>query len=194
MHSAFALGVSVTLSIFLHFAAITLLGGWMQTPRTERPSNRIADKEIVHFFYIAAANSSSNDAQNPHASIQTPAQNSLNKSVGAQEGPTRPLYAFDSKRYLTTDSLHTRAAPKIDWIIKKDLLPANELILLRFTVWVSAEGLIDHLEPEGVQTRPNWLTEALIYLRQTAMEPATLNDKPVASRMTVEIFIDNTDK
>lgn len=194
MHSAFAFFVSLTLSILLHFAAITQFFGEMKTPGALRPPNQTANQEIIHFYIPAAANSIANDGKNPHTSLQKPGQNSLISSVGALEGTKRSLLAFDSKRYLTTDSLHTRAAPKIDWIIKKNLLPANELILLRFTVWVSAEGLIDHLEPEGAEAQPNWLTEALVYLKQTVMEPATLNDQPVASSMTVEIFIDGTDK
>lgn len=195
MHSAFAFVVSLTLSILLHFAAIAQFFGEMKTSGALRPPNQTANKEIIHFSYRpAAANAIANDGKNPHTSIQKPGGNSLIASAGAQEGTKRSLLTFDSKRYLTTDSLHTRAAPKIDWAIKKELLPVHELVLIRFTVWVSAEGLIDHLEPEGAETQPSWLTEALVYLKQTAMEPATINDQPVASRMTVEILIDSTDK
>jgi len=184
MRSVVALGVSIALSILLHFAALTQFWAGMKTPRSPRSQSQTVNKEILRFSHIAVS----------VKPIVNEAQNSFGGSAGPQEAPKRPQLAFDSKNYLTTDSLHTRAVPKTDWILKNELLPANKFTSLRFTVWVSAEGAIDHLEPEGAEPQPSWLPEALFYLKKTAMEPATLNDQAVASRMTVEILIESTDK
>lgn len=118
-------------------------------------------------------------------------------SVSEQATKTVPATAvapegFNMKRYRPTSELHTRPAPVRDWIIVKEAPPPNTVASLVFTVWVSEKGVIDHYVIEDETHQPRWVSAALSQLKQTPMEPGTLNDNAVPSTMTVELIVDNT--
>jgi hypothetical protein len=95
--------------------------------------------------------------------------------------------------YKTSDELDTRAAPRIEWNINKQLLVHGESTALMFTVWVSAAGVIEALEPHTRNAEP-WRYDGLARaLQETLMVPASLRTEPVASTMTVELTVDNDD-
>lgn len=93
--------------------------------------------------------------------------------------------------YRTSQELDTYAAPTIDWVVNRQSLPAGTTATIVVSVWISATGYIDHFQIEQQNPSGNWAHTALASLQTTAMEPATLGGTPVASKMTLEISIDN---
>lgn len=130
--------------------------------------------------------------------VQTRAASEMTAlSVSVQATPTFPTMVvapkgLNMKRYRPTSEIHTRPAPVRDWIIVKEALPPNTVGSLVFTVWVSEKGVIDHYLIEDESHQPRWAAAALSQLKQTPMEPGTLNDNAVPSTMTVELLVDNT--
>lgn len=87
-----------------------------------------------------------------------------------------------------------RSAPVDDWVINKQAIPKGQLAILQLTIWISATGAIDHVVVENAAFQPAWAVQALATIRDTPMEPAILNNKPVASTMTIELVIDNANE
>lgn len=95
--------------------------------------------------------------------------------------------------YQNSDQLDTRSAPRLNWNIDKQLLVRGEPTALVFTVWVSAAGVIDALEPH-TRNGQSWSYDGLARaLQETLMVPASLRTQPVASTMTIELTADNDD-
>jgi hypothetical protein len=94
--------------------------------------------------------------------------------------------------YRTSQEVDTRAAPVMDWMINRESVPRKAFATVIVTVWVSAAGVIDHFQIESQEPAGDWASAALNSLPTTLMEPATLGGEPVASTMTVEISLDNT--
>lgn len=94
--------------------------------------------------------------------------------------------------YRLSNEVDTRSIPAIEWTINHGAAPKNSVAILIVTVWVSAVGEIDHFHVENQQPGGDWVAEALSGFQTTVMEPATLAGVPVASTMTVEISLDNT--
>jgi len=94
--------------------------------------------------------------------------------------------------YRTSQEVDTRAAPVMDWMINRESAPRKSFATVIVTVWVSAAGVIDHFQIESQEPEGDWTSAALSSLQATLMEPATLGGEPVASTMTVEISLDNT--
>nr|WP_315478277.1 hypothetical protein [uncultured Rhodoferax sp.] len=105
------------------------------------------------------------------------------------EGAARDYGPF---RYQNFEHLDTRAAPSlITWNIDKRFLHRGEPTTLVFTVWVSAAGTIDALEPHTINGE-QWTYDGLAEtLQTTSMVPASLRTQPVASTMTVELVVDD---
>lgn len=98
---------------------------------------------------------------------------------------------LSSVKYLTSEDVHTRAAPVIDWVINSSALPSDASGSVIFTVWISADGVIDYFEIQDIESQQPWVLAAFSALGQTVMVPASLNERSVASVLTVELFIDN---
>jgi len=94
--------------------------------------------------------------------------------------------------YRTSQEVDTRAAPVMDWMINRESAPRKSFATVIVTVWVSAAGVIDHFQIERQEPEGDWMPAALSSLQTTLMEPATLGGEPVASTMTLEISLDNT--
>lgn len=130
--------------------------------------------------------------------VQTPAAKEMT-ALGAPAHATQTFpktavasEGLNTKHYRPTSEIHTRPAPIRGWIIVKEALPPNTVASLIFTVWVSEKGVIDHYLIEDGTHQPRWVITALSQLKQTPMEPGTLNDNAVPSTMTVELIVDNT--
>ena len=54
-------------------------------------------------------------------------------------------------------------------------------------MWVSASGLVDHVETLDAQPAEPWVTKLLAPLVQTEMEPATLAGQPVPVTYVVQL-------
>ncbi|WP_139313438.1 hypothetical protein [Rhodoferax antarcticus] len=93
--------------------------------------------------------------------------------------------------YRSSHEVDTRTVPAVDWVIHPDSAPKNTLATVVVTVWVSAMGVVDHFQIEDQQPAGDWTSATMSSLQTTIMEPATLGGEPVASTMTIEIFIDN---
>ncbi len=84
------------------------------------------------------------------------------------------------------------ASPVIDWVITRGALPPNQMLTLRFTVWVNKDGEIDRFEIDPAQRTVPWANQALSSLLLTAMQPATRDGVPIPSTMMVELQIDTS--
>jgi hypothetical protein len=93
--------------------------------------------------------------------------------------------------YKTTDELDTRAAPRSEWNLNKQLLVRGEPTALVFTIWVSSAGVIEALEPLSRNAEPWSYDDLARALQETLMVPASLRTEPVASTMTVELTVDD---
>ncbi len=108
--------------------------------------------------------------------------------------PERNSQDFRQSQYRGSDHLDTRAAPSLlIWNIDKQLIHCGKPASLVFTVWVSAAGTIDALEPHTCNGQPWAYDDMAKALQATSMVPASLRTQPVASTMTVELMVDNDD-
>lgn len=101
---------------------------------------------------------------------------------------------FRPPQYRGSDHLDTRAAPSfLIWNIDKQLIRCGNPASLEFTVWVSAAGKIDALEPHTCNGQPWAYDDLAKTLQTTSMVPASIRTQSVASTMTVELIVDDDD-
>lgn len=97
---------------------------------------------------------------------------------------------WNSELYRSSPDVDTRAAPTIDWAVNRQAVPNGVYAQLVVTIWISAEGVVDHFELLQQQPSGDWATAVLSSFQTTAIEPATLAGMPVASTMTIELSFD----
>ena len=176
--------------LFSHVLAVVILSkslgvGMNSTSRVLPPNNSAAtlnsrdglSYSVMNFSFIDEDHSKTNN----DISLAT-------KDI-ARDINTNPFISYQNSIYLSTDQVDTRAAPKDKWLIQQDSVPAGA-ISLHFTVWISATGQIDHVEVIPNSPDSHWEYAALSKLQLTEMEPATLQDVPVPSTMSVELFVE----
>lgn len=98
---------------------------------------------------------------------------------------------WSAELYRSSPDVDTRAAPTIDWAVNRQAVPNGVYAQLVVTIWISAEGVVDHFELLQQQPSGDWATAVLSSFQTTAIEPATLAGMPVASTMTIELSFDN---
>jgi hypothetical protein len=125
--------------------------------------------------------------------VESPNTNDSKKQIDIETNiESKTSVGWNPRQYRSSQEVDTRSVPAIEWIINHGAAPKNSFAMLIVTVWVSAEGEIDHFQIEDQQPGGDWVAEALSGFQTTVMEPATLAGVPVASTMTIEISLDNT--
>lgn len=131
-------------------------------------------------------------ARNSSVHELMPANNANNPPLKQMSVVSATDPGWNPANYRTSQEVDTRAAPVMDWMINRESAPGKGFATVILTVWVSAAGVIDHFQIESQEPAGDWTSAALYSLQTTLMEPATLGGEPVASTMTVEISLDNT--
>jgi hypothetical protein len=193
MQTGAVIAVFFAASLLLHGVAISGFRNLFQTTRQvflQKQSQPVANFRVARVWFRA----NPNQVIFPHPNDDSAPLSKNTKSTRSEaiEKYAVPSVSAISRSYLTTELLQTRAAPKLNWKIRQEMLPKNQIVVVTFTVWISAEGRIDHYAETHEEIQPRWWSEALADLRETDMEPATLNNRPVASTMTVEVIVDNS--
>lgn len=118
--------------------------------------------------------------QTPAAPVEPPTARPPNDKT-----PEREL------AYFPADAVDTRARPIVDWVLRPEVLPPDRLYSVIFTVWVAADGRIDHWQVQRQSPPGAWAGELLADLKGTPMSPARLAGRAVASETTIELALDN---
>lgn len=93
--------------------------------------------------------------------------------------------------YFRADAVDRAARPVIDWVLRPEALSPDRLFMLTFTVWVSADGRINHWSIQRQSPPGTWADELLADLQTTPMSPATLAGRAVPSETSIELALDN---
>lgn len=185
----------LALSITMHVLVLRYLHLILIEPKHTTADSWIEPLKASPQFLVSGDSLSLNTTKNqPISSRIDVASASMTKGqyLGPTSLSTNGADGRNPQHYRTTSELDTRAAPVRDWNIAREALPPNTVTSLVFTVWVSADGIIDHYVLENDDQQPSWAAQALSHLQDTLMEPGTFNDQAVPSTMTVELLIDNT--
>lgn len=141
-------------------------------------------------FTVELASRTSGFAPRDNGSFAAQAVRKYSEESNAE----RTSQDFRPLQYRGSDDLDTRAAPSfLIWNIDKQLIRCGKPASLEFTVWVSATGTIDALEPHTCNGQPWAYDDLAKTLQTTSMVPASLRTQPVASTMTVELMVDDDD-
>ncbi|HOZ63452.1 MAG TPA: hypothetical protein PK497_03540 [Burkholderiaceae bacterium] len=143
-------------------------------------------------FSAALLSPKKNPERNTSVREVTPANDANNPPLKQMSVVPETDQGWNPLNYRTSQEVDTRAIPVIDWMINHESAPGKSFATVIVTVWVSAAGVIDHFQIESQEPAGDWTSGALYSLPTTLMEPATLGGEPVASTMTVEISLDNT--
>lgn len=186
-----AIWASVALSVTGHVLIVVSIQKNFHKPDQLKGAS-LSDLPIYRLNSVSATiDATKQPSVNISSTVKRSNVSGIDVSAGHQTTTiTEP--GLSSVTYLSSEDIHTRSAPMVDWVINRSALSNNTSAAVIFTVWISAEGVIDHFEINDMETQQPWVSAAFANLGQTAMEPATLNELPVASVLTVEVFIDST--
>ncbi len=192
MHSSLNIKIFILISILIHAFVIfsPVKKSEKKSPTLKSFKYHLISGKIVNDKKPLLSNS--NEKRTSTAEIASKKLNDspLSNSSSILETPLEEENLSVSKHYRSTDELHTRAVPIVDWKIDTSQVPNDIFFVLIFTVWVSETGTIDFIEYPTSADEPPWVNAARANLAQTEMQPATLDGRPVPSTMTVEISVE----
>ncbi|OGQ53348.1 MAG: hypothetical protein A3J24_09500 [Deltaproteobacteria bacterium RIFCSPLOWO2_02_FULL_53_8] len=92
-------------------------------------------------------------------------------------------------KYLAFDEVTQPAEPVGEWTIDTESWQPGTHVSARFEIWISQSGAIDKWNLLGKSADDPSISEAFETIRDTLMNPATLNGTPVPSYRQLEIEI-----
>ena len=112
-------------------------------------------------------------------------------SAAAKVVGSNPVWSPIPSDYLSDEQVDVFPRPKDEWMLDWPQVPLTRGAW-RATVrmWVSATGLVDHVETLDAQPPEAWVARLLAPLATTEMEPATLAGQPVPVTYVVQLAPD----
>lgn len=117
----------------------------------------------------------------------TQANGVLDAAVASMAGADT-LWSPIPSDYLSDEQVDASPRPKDDWMLDWSQVPqTREAWRVTVRMWVSATGLVDHVETLDTQPAEAWVVKLLAPLAKTEMEPATLAGQPVPVTYVVQL-------